>query len=141
MTETILVGVLKSIGLGVAGNLTWDVIKTIGGKLLNFFMSHFVNAGHFSDERQAEEFFKDISSKELLNKRCPLADIWSVYDNCTGKEPSELFRNDFFDWIKAHGEELERLGTDSGTVSGISIGKQVNKGKARVKNIGIQHNH
>lgn len=141
MTETILMGVLEGIGAGVAGNFTWDVIKTIGSKLLDLFKDHFVHKGHFSDEQEAENFFKDISSKELLNKRRPLADICAIYDNCTGREASELFKKDFNDWIRAHGEEFERLGTKMDTSGGISIGQQIVRDNAKVHNIGIQYNN
>ncbi len=64
-------------------------MKEAGSRFLVKFKRHFTNAKFFKDENQAEDFFKDISSKESLNKRHPLEDIWSIYDNCTGSEASD----------------------------------------------------
>ena len=100
--ETILFEALKFIGASAAGGLTWDVMKGAGSKLLANFKKHFVNARYFKDKRQAEDFFKNISSKESLNKRHPLEDIWSVYDNCTGSEASGIIIcSSLFCWIKS----------------------------------------
>lgn len=139
--ETILIQVLKFMGASAASGITWDVIKGAGGRILDAFKKHFVNGKYFKDESQAEEFLKDISSKESLNKRHPLEDIWSVYDNCTGSEASESFKAEFTDWMKRYGDDLGHLGDSSGCGDGISIQKQVNKGNAQVINIGNQYNY
>ena len=139
--ETILMEVLKFIGVSVAGGLTWDVLKENGSRILASFKQRFINAEHFRDESQAEQFLKDISSKESLNKRHPLKDVWTVYDNCTGREANVLFQREFEDWINNHRGDLERLGQESVSQNGISIQKQVNKGHAKVTNIGNQYNY
>lgn len=138
---TILMEALKFIGVSAAGGLTWDIMKESGSRLLANFKKHFVNARYFKDESQAEDFFKDISSKESLNKRRPLEDIWSVYDNCTGTEATDLFKTEFIDWIKEHGDDMEHLGECAVQEKGFIIGKQVNKGNAQVTNIGNQYNY
>lgn len=138
---TILMEALKFIGVSAAGGLTWDIMKESGSRLLANFKKYFVNARYFKDESQAEDFFKDISSKESLNKRCPLEDIWSVYDNCTGTEASDLFKTEFIDWIKEHGDDMEHLGECAVQEKGFIIGKQVSKGNAQVTNIGNQYNY
>lgn len=138
---TILMEALKFIGVSAAGGLTWDIMKESGSRLLANFKKYFVNARYFKDESQAEDFFKDISSKESLNKRHPLEDIWSVYDNCTGTEASDLFKTEFIDWIKGHGDDMEHLGECAVQEKGFIIGKQVSKGNAQVTNIGNQYNY
>ena len=138
--ETILIEALKLIGVSAAGGITWDIIKESGHRILDNFKKHFVNARYFKDESQAEIFLKDISSKESLNKRHPLEDVWSVYDNCTSTEASDLFKTEFIDWIKEHGEDIEHLGKYAVQEKGFIIGKQVNKGIAQVTNIGNQYN-
>ena len=75
-----------------------------------------------------------------MNKRHPLEDVWSVYDNCTSTEASDLFKTEFIDWIKEHGEDIEHLGKYAVQEKGFIIGKQVNKGNAQVTNIGNQYN-
>lgn len=75
-----------------------------------------------------------------MNKRHPLEDVWSVYDNCTSTEASDLFKTEFIDWIKEHGEDIEHLCKYTVQEKGFIIGKQVNKGNAQVTNIGNQYN-
>lgn len=139
--ETILMEVLKFIGTSMAGGITWDVLKEGGSKLLAGFKNRFVNAGHFQDESLAEEFLKEISSRQSLNKRRPLEDVWTVYDNCTGREADVLFQTEFKDWINHYREDLECLGKSVKLQNGIFIQKQVNKGNAKVTNIGNQYNY
>ena len=139
--ETILIEVIKFLGGSAASGFTWDVMKQAGNGLLGKFKRHFAESKFFNDENQAEDFLKDISSKESLNKRHPLEDIWSIYDNCTGSEASDLFKKEFVDWIRTNQEEFDRLGENIGSKNGIVIEKQVNKGKAQVTNIGNQYNY
>lgn len=139
--ETILIQALKFVGASAASGITWDAIKGAGSRILDGFKKHFANRKYFKDERQAEEFFKDISSKESLNKRQPLEDIWSVYDNCTGSEAADGFKAEFTDWLKRHGDDLRHLGDSFGCGNGIFIQKQVNKENAQVTNIGNQYNY
>lgn len=139
--ETILMEVLKFIGTSMAGGLTWDVLKGSGSRIIASFKKRFIDAKHFQDESQVEQFLKDISSKESLNKRHPLEDVWAVYDNCTGREANVLFQMEFKDWINNHRKDFESLGEDIGLKNGISIQKQVNKGHAQVTNIGNQYNY
>lgn len=138
---TILMEVLKFIGGSVAGGITWDIMKETGSKILTDFKSRFVKAGCFQDENQAECFFKDISSREPLSKREPLNDVWTVYDNCTGREASDLFKTEFMDWIETNKETIKHL--EDHTINGksFSIQKQINKGHAQVTNIGNQYNY
>lgn len=139
--ETILMEVLKFIGASMAGGITWDILKEGGNRLFTGFKNHFVNAGHFQDESQAEEFLKEISSRQSLNKRRPLEDVWTVYDNCTGREADVLFQTEFKDWINHYREELERIGKSVEPQKGIFIQKQINKDNAQVTNIGNQYNY
>lgn len=139
--KTILIEALKFIGVSAAGGITWDIIKESGSRILANFKKHFVDAGCFKNESQAEDFFKDISSKESLNKRRPLEDIWSVYDNCTGTEASDLFKTKFIDWIKEYGEDMGHLGKCAVQEKGFIIDKQINKDNAQVTNIGNQYNY
>lgn len=141
IVETILIEALKFIGASAVGGITWDIMKESGSRLLVNFKKHFVNDSYFKDESQAEDFLRDISSKESLNKRRPLEDVWSVYDNCTSTEASDLFKTEFIDWMKAHGEDLEHLGECAVQEKGFIIGKQVNKDNAKVTNIGNQYNY
>lgn len=138
--ETILIEVLKFLGVSTAGGLTWDIIKETGSKLLAVFKKHFVASKYFKDETQAEYFLKCISSKESLNKRNPLEDAWSIYDRCTGEEASDLFKTEFVNWIKQNGEDLIHLGECSESATGIFIQKQINRDNANVTNIGSQYN-
>lgn len=139
--ETILMEVLKFIGTSMAGGFTWDVLKENGSKILASFKERFIKAKHFQDESQAKQFLEDISSKESLNKRHPLEDVWAVYDNCTGREADDLFQTEFKNWINNHRADFEHLGQEAGLQNGIAIQKQVNKGNAQVTNIGNQYNY
>lgn len=139
--ETILIQVLKFLGGSAASGITWDLIKGAGNKILDGFKKHFANKKYFKDENQAEEFFKDISLKESLNKRRPLEDVWSVYDNCTGSEAPDGFKEEFMDWLKRNGDDFGHLEDSSASGNGIYIQKQVNKGNAQVTNIGNQNNY
>lgn len=139
--ETILMEVLKFIGTSMAGGITWDILKENGSRILSSFKERFINAKHFQDESQAEQFLMDISSTGSLNKRRPLEDVWAVYDNCTGREADDLFQTEFEDWIHNHKADFEHLGQEAGLQSGISIQKQVNKDNAHVTNIGNQYNY
>lgn len=139
--QTILMEVLKFIGVSAAGGITWDIMKGTGSKILTDFKRHFVKVDCFQDEKQAENFLKDILTKESLNKRHPLEDIWTVYDNCTGKEASDLFKTEFIDWIETNEEAMKHLGDRPIRERGIFIQRQINKGHAQVTNIGNQYNY
>ena len=125
----------------MAGGFTWDVLKGSGRRILNGFKERFIKAKHFQDESQAEQFLKDISSKESINKRHPLEDVWAVYDNCTGREADVVFQTEFKEWIDDHRADFERLGQKAGSHNGISIQKQVNRDRAQVTNIVNQYNY
>ncbi len=139
--ETVLMGAITFLGSSIAGGITWDMLKAGGKWILNGFQERFVKAGHFQDKDEAEQFIRDISSKELLHKRHPMEDVWAVYDNCTGKEAGALFQAEFQDWLNSSREDFKRLGEEKGGQSGISIQKQVNKGHAQVTNIGNQYRY
>lgn len=139
--ETILMEVLKFIGTSMAGGFTWDVLKGSGSRILTGFKERFIKAKHFQDESQAEQFLKDISSKESINKRHPLEDVWAVYDNCTGREADDSFQTEFKNWINNHREDFEHLGQEAGLQNGIAIQKQVNRDRAQVTNIVNQYNY
>ena len=138
--ETILVKALEFLGASIAGGITWDGIKGAGGALLANFKKQFVKEEYFENQNEVEVFWEDISTRESLNKRHPLKDIWAVYDNCTGKEASDLFKEQFMNWITANLTAIEHLGEEENQVKGIYIKKQVNKDNAQVKNIGNQYN-
>lgn len=139
--ETILVEALKFIGVSISGGLAWDVIKMAGGNILSGFKKHFTIAKYFKDENQAEEFMKYISSKESLNKRRPLEDAWSIYDNCTGMEASDLFKEEFVEWLKEYGKTLKNIKEDAQMNGSVTIHKQINKDNSQVINIGSQYNY
>lgn len=137
---TILIEALSFIGVSVAGGVTWDLIKGAGSRLLADFKSRFVKSKYFKDEKQAEEFLKEISSRESFNKRQPLEDIWVVYDNYTGIEASDLFKTELINWFEQNQETIKHLGENPAPPHGLFIRKQINKGHAQVTNIGNQYN-
>lgn len=125
MDTTILCEVVSFVWNSATSGITWDIMKGIGGKIITSFKRTFLEKKSFKDEKQAEEFLKMICEKECLNKKNPLQDVWTVYENYVEKDATEQFKNEFQNWLKENINEFQKLSEKSNSSTGtVAIGTQ-----------------
>lgn len=122
MENTVIVEVLKWLGVTVAGNVVSKSSEVPLRKIKNAFSKVFKEK--FGTEEKSEEFIEKIYKNQPNSPKKPKRDIEDIFENITNYELSDEVLNEIISWIKANNQILnEALGTGEAK-SGIKIGSQ-----------------
>ncbi len=111
---------LDSVVSGVAGNLTYEVLKSLGGSFIDTLKKYFQN------ETQAEEFFKEVSTSNARNAHKPVRDIEDAYETIVNKSLPENFIKEFESWIESNKMELLNMAGQQIVQGQFVAGRDVN---------------
>lgn len=106
--ETILQSALTTIGIKVAGELTWNIIKTSSNKIIESFKKKFVN-NYEINEDECVEFLEDIATNKSNNPKRPFKEVMSFFEKYIDNDCPEEFVNDFKDWLIGNKIEFESI--------------------------------
>lgn len=106
--ETILQATLATIGINVASELTWNIIKTGSSKIIDSFKQKFTKKYDINEE-QCLWFLEDISNNKSNNPKRPFKEVMSFFEKYIDKDCTESFQEDFQDWLRENSCEFEGL--------------------------------
>lgn len=115
MDLTILQAMLGFLGPSIASDITWNLIKELGKKLIKTFNTNFKRSGAFNSNIQAERFLKTIATESTGQYIEPGEGIKQAYVKATGQEPSDEFLRELQRWFHAEGDSFTRLHNNNST--------------------------
>jgi hypothetical protein len=99
--------ILKDIGLAVAGNVTYDALKSLKEsfvKKLNRFFGH---------KDDAEKYLQTICERKASNIKKPFRDIEDIFEEISTKHNDNGTTTEFLkeikQWFIENGEEIKQL--------------------------------
>jgi len=140
--ETILQSALTTIGIKVASELTWNIIKASSSKIINSFKKKFTK-NYEINEDECLEFLEDISTNESKNPKRPFKEVMSFFEKYIDNDCPEEFLQDFKDWLMDNKIEFEDLKSNiQQQKSSITIyGNQHADRGGKIQIIGNQYNN